>query len=383
MILNGGNDTNQVLTEIYDNASDLMLEALRSWGPISSLRDRIKLHHRAIREDCDKPSELQGNNDQFLFYNKAMSALSTRMNQSASNYLLYAGDNDSIESHSQAMNPNSSNLPAGVSSDSLFNIVNVKTFLQCKLEDYPGHSSKPLNQMNIIVLDMIAEIEFMVGNFTKALKNHLRIGDLLSVQLLPSIEEAAMKLVSQNNKDVDIDLKSERYTHVLSLIRSYDLHRCLLRVDSTSYDIVPPIVSLMCLVGVNRGGHFIIDHCSLPKRKHQSSTDSEIASFPIDLVAAQLKPFPKLLLWFLHTLLNERKEIYVVFPNTAVPPKAVTDLHRIHFDLYIKLSNRDENEREKKLSEIPPFEEQRKESHLMKFLKVNTYLLPITKYFVQ
>jgi len=160
----------------------------------------------------------------------------------------------------------------------------------------------------------------------------------------------------------------------LTMIESYDLHRSLLKKrtsgrSDTSKNL-PPLVSLICLVGLEETGNFIIQHCTLPRSKPSTSasTSENRSDLPITQVAAQLNPYPKLLYWFLQRIFYEKPDIYVQFPNTAVPPSAVTDLHRIHFNLHVDYADRAFDE-SKKLTSIPTFEELRFESPMMKFLK--------------
>ena len=59
------------------------------------------------------------------------------------------------------------------------------------------------------------------------------------------------------------------------------------------------------------------------------------SNLPLDLVAEQLKTRPKLLYWFLFQVFINKADMYVNFPTTAVPPAAITDLHRIQFSLFV------------------------------------------------
>ena len=92
---------------------------------------------------------------------------------------------------------------------------------------------------------------------------------------------------------------------------------------------------------------FLVEHCVPPqfldketllshKDDHMSTTGEERrGTLPLDLVASQLDGSPKILHWYLHLILTRKPEVYVRFPNTAYPPRAVTELHRLHFDLYV------------------------------------------------
>jgi len=368
MMVKGTDDSNVFLSSVHDNAADLFFEALSGWGPISSLRDRLKVHRTAI-EELDESSQ----NCQLRLLHEAASALSSRMKQSAASYLLYERDQRGQDLESMGFNPNSSLIPAGVSADALFDIQDLKIFFEERLKDYVEGFQPQFYQTKALILEAQANIYFMEGDFQHALEAYLSIGDLLIADTVSLVEDAAIEsVIGEKRLDVDTvgNAGTGRYHHILALIQSHDLHRCLLQMHDNDPSSTPPLVSLMCLVGLHRCSIFLIKHCVLPKRKEEGGSTNSIHSLPIDKVAHQLKTNPKILLWFLHTILNERKEIYVTFPNTAVPSKSVTDLHRIHFNLYVNLVKSDKSDRMKKLSDIPSFEEYSEESCLLTFLKV-------------
>jgi len=159
-----------------------------------------------------------------------------------------------------------------------------------------------------------------------------------------------------------------RYAHVMKMVKSNELHRLLVDAAAVDNEEDPPLVAFICLVGLEDAGRFIIDHCMLPESKSYA-TQATSVSLPIDLVAKQLKAYPKLLFWLLHNLLCSRPEIYVTFPNTAVPPSSVTKLHKIHFALLVEFEKHDIPERQ--LSNILSFDELNRQSPLLKYLKVS------------
>merc|ERR1740124_2035923 len=128
----------------------------------------------------------------------------------------------------------------------------------------------------------------------------------------------------------------------------------------TNTTITNPVIALICLVGLDLPGRFLVEHCPLPKSgstlRHSSSTTTiqsahtsassppppppppppPSSALPIDLLAARFQSRPGLLHWLLDLVFREKPEVYVKFPNTAVPPKTVTDLHRLHFGLHVE-----------------------------------------------
>jgi len=365
MILQVG-ETNPVTATLHENAVDLFLTALRAWGTSSSLRDRMKLYQTTLYNSLRGSS---GVNEQHRLYTEADSAISARMQQSSAGYLQYEGmiENDSRPEPSLS---NSAVLPTGVTHDSLFAMKRVKSFFEGKAGE-AGASTLGISTHHVkaAILEIRAELYFMEGDFFRTLGMYLKLGAHNSIEPLSIIEKTAPKsILKEGYQHVD-GASQDRFKHVLTLIQANDLQRSLLDIDSFKGGGIPPLVAFICLVGLQDGGRFIIDHCVLPNSKAFSISHASAVSLPIDMVAEQFKANPKLLLWFLHTILCDKPEIYVKFPNTAVPPSAVTALHRIHFDLYIAFIDR-MHRSEKKLSNIPSFEELSKESALLKFLKV-------------
>ena len=60
------------------------------------------------------------------------------------------------------------------------------------------------------------------------------------------------------------------------------------------------------------------------------------SNLPLDCLANQLKPWPKLLYWLLFHIFANKADMYVSFPTTAVPPPAIIDLHRAQFALFVE-----------------------------------------------
>ena len=350
MLLNGDAEESPMTSSIHENAVDLFLGGLRAWGAMSSIRDRMKLYRSALNNGI-------GTKEQLRLYNEAESAFSARMNQSAAVYLVVGsgGSNPETGNRSSVM------LPSGVTHDSLFSVHIIKEIFEQKLSKLESNQ-----RAKSAILEVIAELYMMEGNFSQSLKMFIMLGAQNSSGQLSSIENMAVKSVFQPEAQYVDPPYHDRYKHVLTLVETNELHRVLLDTDNEG--TLPPLVAFTCLVGLQDAGRFIIDHCILPESEDVSSGAS-IMSFPLDMVANQLEDYPKLLLWFLHSVISFKPEIYVKFPNTAVPSPAVTSLHQIHFELYIKFADRT-NKSERKLSEVPSFDEIHKESALLRFLKV-------------
>ena len=417
--------------EIRRNAAvDLYLKTLRSWGPVSSLKERIKIYSQpflsssslSLRDPttADERDEVRTNRETICTESEL--ALSLRVTQSAANYLDYAGSSTTATapaftgSYSAV---NSMQHPAGITFDALFDISAVMEGLTSFSMTPPRRRSGgiggggtegrrfasrvPLLPVRTVALQAIAELHFMKGDYEEALRAYLTINlgrDDAEEDILSRIETMAVDSVYDkktrsslsiggDNHDGDerngalvgcaiagADL--EQYGHVLAMIESHQMHTLLLHeeflVQSSSSSPTPtnnvlsedihtntiitnPVIALICLVGLDLTGRFLVEHCTLPKSgstlRHSSSTTTiqsahtsasshpsppppPSSALPIDLLAARFQSRPGLLHWFLDLVFREKPEVYVKFPNTAVPPKTVTDLHRLHFGLHVE-----------------------------------------------
>jgi len=364
MLLKGVDESNSVSVAVHDNAVDLFLGAIRAWGASSSLRDRMKLHLAVLEDGVERRN---GDNDQSRLYQEAEIALTARMNQSASVYLNYEGNID------QAADDNPASMPlppSGVTSDSLFGVDAIKSFFEKRLKDIRVSSlDTSFSRSRLAVLEVLAEVYFMEGSYSKSLEMYLKIGSQLSRHNLRSIEDNVLDSVLERDVKYSDPVSYSQHKHVMKMVKSNELHRLLVDATIMENEEVPPIVALICLVGLEDSGQFIIEHCVLPESKSYS-TQSTALSLPLDLVSKQLKAYPKLLLWLLQNILCNRPEIYVKFPNTAVPPSSVTKLHKIHFDLLVEFGKTGSIPK-RKLSNIPSFDEFTQQSPMLIFLKVS------------
>jgi hypothetical protein len=364
MFTTNKSEDHTISQQIQNNATDLFLEAFRAWGPISSLRNRLKLHRITINDDTAESMS------QSRLFNEAETAFASRMNQSAERYLQC---NTTIAHYGTDDLVNAANLPSGITFDSLYQSDVLLSAFQAKLE----HAVEELqdNRVHSVVLEVLAEATFMKGQYKESLYHYLSLASYID-NPISSIEEEAIASLTNSSVDITGNANNDRYKHVLTMIETYDLHRSLLKKRSggrnDSSKALPPLVSLICLVGLEASGTFILQHCTLPRSSKPSTpgaTNENRSDFPINQVAAQFNPYPKLLYWFLQRIFTEKPDIYVQFPNTAVPPSAVTDLHRIHFNLHVDYADR--SYETKKLTSIPTFDELNKESPMMTFLKVS------------
>lgn len=346
---------------IHTNAVDMFLEAVRAWGNSSSLRYRIKLHKNVLQRMFTTAKDMNhSGREQLRLLNEAEKAFSARMNQSASNYLqLY---DDLATDLNSAIHANSSTLPLGVTKDSLFVIHQLYSYLIDILDKTIDNE-----ETKKVILEVLSDIKFMEGDISGCIYYLMKVGEIIFLKNTVIFEEDAVASVRTG----EVSLKghslftNDRYLHVVQLIEMNDLQVSILNGQITNdQEYQPPaLTSLFGLVGLDHGTRFIIEYCSLPEPGSLNK-----ASLPIDEVAKQLRHHPKILLWTLHRILCEKPEIYVKFPNTAVPPSVVTNLHREHFQLYVDFTDR-QNNGKRKLSHIPSYEELNKESPLLCFLK--------------
>eukprot|EP00978_Attheya_sp_CCMP212_P014526 scaffold37028_cov57-Attheya_sp.AAC.17 len=373
---------------LKDAAATQFLNALRAWGPTSAIRERIKLHNKYYIKTLGTSSSYHPTK-QKQQPNPALEQADTdlhgRMHQSSAGYL-----QPLIPAQSKAQNNHAANLPTGITNDSLYDMQRVTLNISSRLNCL--QSTKTTSRSNSIILDSavayeaMAETYFMKGQYEEALKFFLLLGACHSPQSEPAWEKAAIEFV--NDTPVDIPstssttattatsvtlLPTHSYQHVLAMIESHNMQRCLLQNDFLPDIDIPiemlldtsngkesltkqtllsqPISALICLIGLELCGQFLVDNCVAPSGSATgSSTQNEkgASNLPLDMVADQLRSRPKLLHWYLHLIFVHKPEIYAKFPSTAVPPRVITDLHRTHLELYVEYdAGHDLSEKEK------------------------------------
>lgn len=361
---------------IVETMSDLFLETLRSWGPTSSLRQRIQLHRYFIQSHSIGPKWRSVSDAMVSSIQKAERNLQRRITQTAFGVL------EDVKSDEEVMHP-SLRQHVSTSDDSLFSVESmILKYTQTLVTEITtvDFASSGVLVGNIdpkdgIILESLAELELMRERYDRALGYYLAIGSgFMEESLLPSIEAAAVKSVNSYHRNDNTTLADEstgliKFGHVLSLIELHQLHQFLLSqnyfFDDIKYDkeVCSPIISLIKLVGLDQAGAFLMESCSPPD---DSTTDRTVfASLPLDLVADQLKTKPKLLYWYLYLLFVQKPDMYVKFATTAVPPVIITDLHRTQFFLFVDYADlKDPDETDN----APSFLDVDKETPFMTFL---------------
>lgn len=353
---------------IHSNAVDLFLAAVRAWGTSSSLRDRIKLHQKFLEGNMSRSNKSE---EQVRLLCEAESALANRMQQSATIYLqldpsIAQGTRDNSDYYLSSVLP-----PTGPTYDCLFDLRTMQTFFTKELNKIKSSKDDTrFHRTKLAILETLSDLYYIDRDTRNALLSYLVVGSEYAIDILEDMSNTALQQVLKDDATMFSDSKLNcRFKHVLTFIQSAELHKLLTDPEAIRRLEVPPIVSLICLVGLHNTGPFIVDHCVLPDSKGYSSQVGRGAiCFPINMVANQLKNYPKLLLWLLHNILVNRPEIYVNFPNTAVPPTTVTKLHKAHFDLLVAFDDKSYVP-ERRLSDILSFVEIRRESSMLKFLK--------------
>ena len=337
-------------------AQDRFLSTLIAWGPTKILKEYIRLF-KGIRE---RHEEVSTQNEDDLRNCEIL--LQRRYLQTAAGYLSFpvsaaTGPDTEPGRSLQRFETNRDD-----SRDSLFDPSALLERIAPSVASSSGETEARVDLSSIpsasrMRLDAIARLKMMNGRYDLALQCFLAIGDLHSSLSLEVLESAAIEEVnnpsSNSNNHKPVLIEDASYEFVLGLIDFQTLHRFLLNkefVRTGDSNFSPPLFALMRLVGLDLAGDFLINHCVAPEVESVSEAamaedgfDDRIrkATLPIDKVAEQLGQSPKILHWYLHRVFTQKPDLYVKFPNTANPPKAVTDLHRRHFDLYVEFGERD------------------------------------------
>ena len=400
-------DNNELKKGTINGAIDLFLRALRAWGTTSALVERIKLYQQA--STSLRGRIFVGNDSDML--DDLKSDLFRRSQQTAAGYLQKTADPGSLRQTAISPIP----IPSK-NQDTMFDVENMVSSLEeriiwisknhhvslCDNGFDKRVTSEPfLSPFSLsIALEALSELTFMRGDYLASLKWYLELGARLPVSSLSVLEKIAIEQLSKGKIEEEEEKKehfsSQRYMHIIAMIKTHGLKSHLLRNDFLSIDInrgccddgnsipyINPLIALLCLVGLDAWGDFMVNYCVLPKLSSSLSPSpsfSEIgygdedAGLPIDIVAFQLRSFPKILHWFLHKVFRENPEIYVSFPNTAVPPRVIIDLHRDHLELFVKFADTTVD-KHKRLSDVTLYETINHDSILMKFLKVSQLCL--------
>jgi vacuolar protein sorting-associated protein 41 len=235
-----------------------------------------------------------------------------------------------------------------------------------------------------VALDALARLNMMRGQYDAALKCFLLIGALHSARPLEEFDAAAAEFSDlEGKREIDRPWQPKDgapYTYVLDVVDSHNLHQFLLDDQFLSVSgskEVAPLFPLLQLVGFVEMGKFLVEHCvppQLKQKKRQDGVEERIGTLPLDRVADQMKQRPRILHWYLHLIFDKKPEVYVRFPNTAYPPPAVTDLHRLHFDFCVQFSGR-ERDSAWFCSQVETYKVINLFTRLLEFLKVCTLFI--------
>jgi vacuolar protein sorting-associated protein 41 len=370
------------------------LESLTAWGPTKVLKEYIKFYkyNRDQRKgDRVRNEDLKG----------VEVALQRRYLQTAAGYMQFplpdtAYGYEKITPRYDAQNDESQ--------DSLFvvprllSVIAPRAPLILSLDDplRLGVSTTtqahmlPLN--NLTSLEAMARLRMMQGRHDLALKCLLAIGACHSTESLVSFETRAIGVVNgthTSDSEPPIQIETFCYDYVMSLIERQHLNQYLLQDDfilSSGSTLFKPLFALLRLVGLQRLGNFLIEHCvspdfsynmtlpeASPLSKQINDQTNEVPRrepLPLDKVAQQLQDSPALLYWYLHLVFTQRPGIYINFPNNSVPPKAVTSLHRKHFQLYVDFAG-ELRDSTKALASTQQYRAESTTTPLLSFLKAS------------
>lgn len=338
---------------IGEKMADLFLDTLRSWGTTSHLRRRMQLHRYFVQNQQWGLQWRAAAEESIAsrFAQQSEKILQRRFSQTAFGVLA----NSRIHPMRQCIDS---------SRDSLFDVDNLLARLATRLQlrdnenivDNGVSSNVTLGGSRAqcaVLVESMAELELMRERFDRAVGYYLALGSQFMDTALTKLEESAVRIVNSFGEDSinhpaegpGDHMGNEKYCFVLSLIELHQLSHLLLKrnyfFDNDDADSLTesPVVALIMLVGLARAGRFLVENCSLPEDT-QLDNDEEAANdgsnLPLDCLANQLKPWPKLLYWLLFHIFANKADMYVSFPTTAVPPPAIIDLHRAQFALFVE-----------------------------------------------
>ena len=368
-------DNSKNTAVLFKDGVELFLKTIRSWGPTASISERIKLHRLFTRREILNDRSVISTPE----IDDAKEDLFKRKHQTVVGYLNMSPTPSPVKID-KMIDAASSSVSSG---DALFSIESICHVLSKRMESIrhtlptAADGTSASAKITAAALEGLAEIHIMKNEYREAVKSFLILGAKFSAKSLSEFEDEAILFV---NNQFDKARRSGQmdipYQRVLSIIEHRQLHRCLLDVTflvSHGETTISPIASLIRLVGLELGRRFLVDHCTLPispeSLSDQARKDFDQSTYlPIDAVANQLRATPKLLHWYLTQVFLLKPEIYVKFPNTAVPPRAITDLHRTHLELHIKYAAISPDKK-RKLTNIPSLDDIGYESPLLSFLK--------------
>ena len=377
---------------LHAQASKHFLESLIAWGPTKVLKEYISFYkYNKQRRKGGKHLDDD--------IRSAEISLQRRYLQTAAGYLIFPVRDIEEELQVSAPRYEVHNVDT---EDSLFDVskavasVAPRVPIVASSEDFgeddknEAQASAPNSHSS---LEAMARLRMMQGEFDLALKCLLAIGACHAIESIESFEKSAIRLVngsdaSSNNTSALIGNHS--YEFVMNLIERHELNQFLFEKDfilSTDSKLFMPIFALIRLVGLQRVGTFLMEHCVAAGFSY-NTTLSEMNAFnfseedsigeqsgilrrgslPIDKVAEQLENSPPILHWYLHLVFTRRPDFYIHFPTNSVPSKVITNLHRRHFQLYVDFAG-DTRDSSKVLAGVEAYKVESKTTPLLSFLK--------------
>jgi hypothetical protein len=381
------------------------LESLLAWGPTKTLKEYIKLYKRSREHRKGDGDGSKSIVDGFL--KTVEVALQRRYLQTAAGYLNFPVP---LEEQSRALEVGAPRYEAHKddSQDALYRIDRILKWVApraplvalpeeiLETEETAETNASALPPNNQTCLESMARLRMMQNRYDLALKCFLAIGACHSPRSTGELEKVAVDVVNgvadPNTFSKPILVGSSSYEYVLGIIEFHHLHQLLLDKDfiqSTADSKKEkksfiPLLALLRLVGLQSMGEFLMEHCVSAdfssferSTKHDESKEAvRRETLPIDRVAEQLEFSPALLHWYLHLVFSNKPELYVKFPNNAIPPKTVTELHRMHFKLYVEFAG-DVKDSAKSLLGTEKYKLEAKTTPLLSFLKVGFSLVNV------
>ena len=355
--------------DFISKAEEMFLNVVTGWGPTNFLKEHI----RYCKYDCRNETAAAAIKDaEYRFAN--------RFTQSSACYLDFPVErgerrDGGPEIQSEGYFDSKRSL---FDVDELIRVVKKYGDLESNLD-----SSAPLSAENNtrIALDAMTRLYMMKGQYDDALRCFISIGALHAARPLADFKAGAVDYsTSVGSRQVDQPSKSENgvpYTFLLDIIDSHHLQQCLLDghfLSNSNSKKVVPIFSLLQLVGFKAMGDFLIEHC-VPPQVTESMVSRDHSerrgTLPLDLVAAQLEGSPRILHWYLRLVFIRKPETYVRFPNSVNPPRAVAELHRVHFGLHVDFAGEERNSADA-LAGIEAYKVSSLETRFLQFLKVRS-----------
>ncbi|KAI2511980.1 hypothetical protein MHU86_2496 [Fragilaria crotonensis] len=385
--------------DVMDEAVNRFLAALGAWGPTHALREKIQFHEQFVEEQRRK----RRTNDVVpdAAYESLALALQRRLTQSAACYLEIptALPGQPKPPISVVTTNNSGPTIVDSPSDSLFQIKEMIAMVSSRApilksdnrtdESVASASTSPYPLNTKVSLLAMAELNVMMMKYDAALHCYLVIGSLFSPEPLAVVEARAVEIINHGKGKGD-PIVYRQFGFVLAMVERHYLHGSLLDSkmlgNGNDENLSPPLISLVRLLGLEVVGNFLVE-CSVPPPARSrfdsaasgassvNSADSELSktprdgdeTLPINYVAEQLRSSPSLLHWYLNLMFTRRPEIYVDFPTNSVPPRAVTELHRAHLELYVDFS--EDKDSAVSLLGTEVYNQERKTTPLLLFLK--------------